>query len=101
MWKCRQLTIKEKITILRSQALPIILYPASVLFTPEHIIDKIDKLFFNATAERIADRTEFYVALTAMIMGVQFFLAGFIAEMMGRTSAHRNVYLVERTIDVD
>ena len=47
MWKCRQLTIKGKITILRSQALPIILYPASVLFTPEHIIDKIDKLFFN------------------------------------------------------
>jgi len=34
-------------------------------------------------------------------MGVQFFLAGFIAEMMGRTSAHRNVYLVEKTIDVD
>ena len=61
----------------------------------------IDKLFFNATAEKIADRTEFYVALTAMIMGVQFFLAGFIAEMMGRTSAHRNVYLVEKTIDVD
>ncbi len=61
----------------------------------------IDKLFFNSTAEKIADRTEFYVALAAMIMGVQFFLAGFIAEMMGRTSAHRNVYLVERTIDVD
>lgn len=61
----------------------------------------IDKLFFNATAERIADRTEFYVALTAMIMGVQFFLAGFVAEMMGRTSAQRNVYLVEKTIDVD
>ena len=47
MWKCRQLSIKGKITILRSQALPIILYPASVLYTPEHIIDKIDKLFFN------------------------------------------------------
>ncbi len=61
----------------------------------------IDKLFFNSTAEKIADRTEFYVALAAMIMGVQFFLAGFIAEMMGRTSAHRNVYLVEMTIDVD
>lgn len=61
----------------------------------------VDKLFFNSTAEKIADRTEFYVALAAMIMGVQFFLAGFIAEMMGRTSAHRNVYLVEKTIDVD
>lgn len=61
----------------------------------------IDKLFIHSRAERIADRTEFYLALTAMIMGVQFFLAGFIAEMMGRTSAHRNVYLVEKTIDVD
>lgn len=61
----------------------------------------IDKLFFNETAVKIADRTEFYVALAAMIMGVQFFLAGFVAEMIGRSSAHRNVYLVEKTIDVN
>lgn len=61
----------------------------------------IDKLFINEGAVRIADRTEFYVALTAMIIGVQFFLAGFLAELIGRNSSSRNTYLVEKTIDVD
>ncbi len=61
----------------------------------------IDKLFIDKSARLIADRTEFYVALTAMVIGSQFFLAGFIAEMIGRNSSTRNVYLVEKTIHVD
>lgn len=61
----------------------------------------IDKLFIETHGRLIADRTEFYIAIASMIMGVQFFLAGFVAEMIGRSSAHRNVYLVEKTIDVD
>jgi glycosyltransferase involved in cell wall biosynthesis len=59
----------------------------------------IDKLFFDKSARLIAQRTEFFVALTAMILGVQFFLAGFVAELIGRNSASRNVYLIETTID--
>ena len=59
----------------------------------------IDKLFFDRSARLIAQRTEFYIALTAMIMGVQFFLAGFIAEMIGRNSSSRNVYLVDCTVN--
>ena len=47
MWKCRNLTIKGKITILRSQALPLILYTASMLDIPDNILNEIDKLFFN------------------------------------------------------
>jgi glycosyltransferase involved in cell wall biosynthesis len=58
----------------------------------------IDKLFFNETAKKLADRTEFYVSLTAMILGVQFFLAGFIAELIGRNSSTRNNYLIEQEI---
>ena len=61
----------------------------------------IDKLFIDKSARLIADRTEFYVALAAMVIGSQFFLAGFIAEMIGRNSSTRNVYLVEKTIHVD
>ena len=45
MWKGRQLSIKGKITIIRSQALPIILYPASILFTPADVVEKVDKIF--------------------------------------------------------
>ncbi|MCE2713376.1 MAG: glycosyltransferase family 2 protein [Cryomorphaceae bacterium] len=58
----------------------------------------IDKLFLHTTARLISQRTEFYLALTAMIIGVQFFLAGFIAELIGRNSSTRNVYLIEKQI---
>ncbi len=58
----------------------------------------IDKLFIEKTGRLIADRTEFYIALTAMIIGSQFFLAGFIAEMIGRSSATRNQYLIEKQL---
>jgi glycosyltransferase involved in cell wall biosynthesis len=58
----------------------------------------VDKLFFDKSSRLLAERTEFFVALTAMIMGVQFFLAGFLAELIGRNSATRNHYLIEKTI---
>ncbi len=60
----------------------------------------VDKLFIDTRGIKIADRTEFYISLTAMILGVQFFLAGFLAELIGRSSSQRNVYLIEKTIDV-
>ena len=47
MWKSRLLSIKGKITILRSQALPLIIYPSSVLYTPDHVIKEIELLFFD------------------------------------------------------
>ncbi len=59
----------------------------------------IDKLFIDQTARLIADRTEFYIALAAMIIGSQFFLAGFLAELVGRNSSTRNVYLIEKRTD--
>jgi hypothetical protein len=58
----------------------------------------IDKLFFNKSAKLLADRTEFFVALTAMIIGVQFFLAGFLAELIGRNSSARNHYIVDKEL---
>ena len=58
----------------------------------------IDKLFIDSTARLISDRTEFYICLTAMIMGVQFFVVGFLAELIGRNSSTRNHYLIETEI---
>lgn len=58
----------------------------------------IDKLFFDTKAKLLADRTEFYIALAAMIIGSQFFLTGFVAEMIGRSSSTRNVYLIEKEL---
>ncbi len=58
----------------------------------------IDKLFIHTTARNLAQRSEFFISLAAMIMGVQFFLAGFLAEMIGRNSSTRNHYLIEKEI---
>lgn len=40
----------------------------------------------------------FYIALTMAIIGVQLFLTGFIAEMVGRNSSERNHYKIEDNI---
>jgi glycosyltransferase involved in cell wall biosynthesis len=58
----------------------------------------VDKLFIHKTGRLLADRTEFFLALIAMVVGVQFFLAGFIAELIGRNSSTRNHYLVEKEL---
>ena len=44
----------------------------------------INKLYFNQQARLITQRPEFYVALTTMILGAQFFIAGFIGEILVR-----------------
>ena len=58
----------------------------------------IDKLFIHKTATKLAERSEFFIGLVAMIIGTQFFLAGFVAELIGRNSSTRNHYLVEKEI---
>ncbi len=58
----------------------------------------IDKLFIDKASRLIAERTEFYISIVAMIIGSQFFLAGFLAELIGRNSSTRNQYLIEKTI---
>jgi len=61
----------------------------------------IFKLFIDTQGKLISSRTEFFIALAAMIIGIQFFLTGFLAEMIGRSSSSRNVYLVEKTLNVE
>jgi glycosyltransferase involved in cell wall biosynthesis len=46
----------------------------------------------------LTTRPSFYIALTVMIIGMQLFLAGFIAELISRNSANRNEYLVAEKI---
>mgnify|MGYP001259555458 CR=1 FL=1 len=58
----------------------------------------IDKLVFNPQGRLIADRPQFYVALTTMILGSQFFLAGFIGEMIVRNRDHKMRYKIKSFI---
>ena len=47
-------------------------------------------------AQNIANMSGFYIALTSMVIGVQLFLAGFIAELISRNSLDRNTYQIEK-----
>lgn len=46
----------------------------------------------------ITDQPLFYIALVAIVVGSQLFLAGFIAELVGRNAPERNQYLIEKEI---
>jgi len=48
----------------------------------------------------ITNKPLFYIALTAMIIGMQLFLAGFIAELIVRNASDRNNYLIEDKIGI-
>jgi glycosyltransferase involved in cell wall biosynthesis len=48
----------------------------------------------------ITNRPSFYIALTAIIIGVQLFLAGFIGELISRNAPGRNFYLIEEKIGI-
>ena len=47
MWCQRNLSLKGRITFLKTMALPLVLYPVSVLHVPEWAITEIDKLLFS------------------------------------------------------
>jgi glycosyltransferase involved in cell wall biosynthesis len=60
--------------------------------------NKLYHLFIDEPAKNIAEMSSFYIALTSMIVGVQLFLAGFLAELINRTAAGRNSYLIKERI---
>ncbi len=59
---------------------------------------KLYAMFSDIPSENIANMSGFYIALTAQIIGVQLFLAGFIAEMISRNAYDRNNYQVEKEV---
>ena len=56
----------------------------------------ISKFFFDGTG--MTQRPLFFLALVAMIMGTQLFLAGFLGELISRNGPERNSYLIEDRI---
>lgn len=55
----------------------------------------IDKLFINTTGRLITERPEFFIALTAMILGTQLFLAGFLGELILRSKKDSQNYIIK------
>jgi glycosyltransferase involved in cell wall biosynthesis len=59
---------------------------------------KLYLMLNSLPATNIANMSGFYIALASMIIGVQLFLAGFIAEMISRNTYDRNNYQVEKEV---
>ena len=60
----------------------------------------IDKLFFNPLGRLITERPQFYIALTAMIIGTQLFLAGFLGEIILRAKKDKTAYKISEEINL-
>ena len=57
----------------------------------------IDKLYLNIQSRLITQRPEFYIALTTMILGAQFFIAGFLGEILIRHNKNIKRYNIINT----
>ncbi|MBE9485096.1 MAG: glycosyltransferase family 2 protein [Bacteroidetes bacterium] len=61
----------------------------------------IGEKIFGVAKRDVVDQPLFYLALLAMIVGVQLFLSGFLAEMVSRNSPDRNKYIIQSRIGHD
>ncbi|HEY3388804.1 MAG TPA: glycosyltransferase family 2 protein [Prolixibacteraceae bacterium] len=61
---------------------------------------KMYNLSHGILIERVTQSPYFYLALTSMILGTQLFLAGFLGELVSRSSAERNLYLVDKRVNL-
>ena len=61
-------------------------------------VNKLVCLAHGIHGNLITDNPYFYIALTGMIMGTLMFLAGFVAELISRSSQNRNDYKIEKEL---
>lgn len=60
-------------------------------------ISKLYKLYYHLPNILVADNPWFYISLATMIIGTQFFLAGFLGEIILRTSKQKERYRISET----
>ena len=58
----------------------------------------IEKLFIETSGRLITERPEFYIALATMIIGSQFFLAGFLGEIILRNKKIEKQYIISEKL---
>lgn len=61
-------------------------------------VGKVHALAMGVPQRLVTDSPYFYIALTMMVIGTQFFLAGFVGDLVSRTSTGRNEYQISDTI---
>lgn len=61
--------------------------------------EKLYDIAYHIKIQReVTDQPLFYIALVAVIVGSQLFLTGFVAELVSRSSPHRNQYQIEKEV---
>lgn len=60
----------------------------------------VDKLFLNPSGRLITQRPQFYIALSTMVIGTQFFVAGFLGEIILRTKENKQRYLIKQELNL-
>ncbi|MBR5818732.1 MAG: glycosyltransferase family 2 protein [Alistipes sp.] len=63
------------------------------------IIDKIYSQHSGLVWRGVTEQPMFYLALLAIVLGVQLFLAGFLGEMINRRATERNHYHIDKRIE--
>ena len=64
-------------------------------------VEKIINLTNGVYGDLLSNHASFFIALTAMLLGTQLFLAGFLGDLICRNSQGRNEYLIEEEINID
>ena len=59
---------------------------------------KIYKQIMDLPLRPVTEQPLFYLAILAIILGVQLFLAGFLGELINRNSSDRNKYLIDKKL---
>lgn len=63
------------------------------------ITEKMVHIFNHTLYRQVTDQPLFYLALLAMIIGTQLFLAGFLGDLIARNAGDRNHYIIEKDIE--
>lgn len=81
-------------------ALGTISFLSGFIITIKLIIEKINGLNKGILVREITEQPLFFLALVALIVGVQLFLTGFLAEMMTSNNSHRSDYTISEEINL-
>ena len=68
------------------------MFTVGILFT---IYLGYNKLLIDTSSRLITSKPEFYIALITIVLGVQFFIAGFLAEIIIKFNISKNKYSIK------
>ena len=60
---------------------------------------KIYNLYIGNYGDLLSDHASFFIAIAAILLGTQLFLAGFIGDLISRSNPRRNDYQIEKELN--